>query len=193
MRSLPQPRAAPAPCAQPAGSWARELAGRAVDALIAEAMLTPKPALVDQRGPGAHQDLDLGRLLRSARALHAPFYAMARCAEGGAVDVPLRERLGALGRDGERRMLLATGGSNAHRGAIWILGLLVAARSVAGAQRCLAEVAAVAARLARLPDRHAPDLPSNGSRVCARFGVPGARGEAAAGFPHVLRVGTAGT
>ncbi|HET7757837.1 MAG TPA: triphosphoribosyl-dephospho-CoA synthase, partial [Steroidobacteraceae bacterium] len=51
------------------------------------------------------------------------------------------------------------------------------------------EPARLAARLARLPDRHAPRRPSNGSRACRRFGVAGARGEAAAGFPHVLRLG----
>jgi malonyl CoA-acyl carrier protein transacylase len=46
---------------------ALQLADLAVDVLIAEALLTPKPALVDLRGSGAHRDLDLTRLLRSAR------------------------------------------------------------------------------------------------------------------------------
>jgi triphosphoribosyl-dephospho-CoA synthase len=101
----------------------------------------------------------------------------------------LREQLGALGREGEQRSLAATGGSNAHRGAIWVLGLLVAVLAGRCAPRTLKEIGTAAARLARLPDRHAPDLPSNGTRVCRRFGVSGARGEAAAGFPHVLQVG----
>jgi triphosphoribosyl-dephospho-CoA synthase len=167
---------------------ATELAERAVNALIAEALLTPKPALVDQRGPGAHRDLDLARLLRSARALRGSFHGMALAAAHGACGVALREQLGALGRGGERHMLRATGGSNAHRGAIWVLGLLVAAVALAP-QRSVRAAAALAARLARLPDRHAPKLESNGARVCRRFGVSGARGEAQAGFPHVLEVG----
>lgn len=166
-----------------------ELAERAVRALILEALLTPKPALVDQRGPGAHRDLDLAKLLRSARALHGTFLQIALVADGGTVDVRLRERLGALGRRGEQAMLAATGGSNAHRGAIWVLGLLVAALALAGRDSSPHEVAAVAARLARLPDRCAPPLPSNGARVCREFGVAGARGEASAGFPHVVDVG----
>ncbi|MGO9803755.1 MAG: triphosphoribosyl-dephospho-CoA synthase [Steroidobacteraceae bacterium] len=165
------------------------LAERAVRALILEAMLTPKPGLVDQRGPGAHRDLNLALLLRSARALRGSFRHMALAAAAGTVDVPLRESLGALGRRGELAMLAATGGSNAHRGAIWVLGLLVAALALRGGDAPPEEVAATAARLARLPDRHAPAPDSNGARACRRFGVAGARGEAAAAFPHVLRVG----
>ena len=60
----------------PRPSRADELADRAVRALIAEALLTPKPALVDQRGRGAHRDLDLERLVRSAEALRDGFRAM---------------------------------------------------------------------------------------------------------------------
>ncbi len=168
---------------------ARELADLAVRALIAEALLTPKPALVDQRGPGAHQDLDLERLLRSAQSLHGSFLHMALRARGAAPDLALRESLGAIGRQAERAMLAATGGSNAHRGAIWVLGLLLAARAMAEPHAALEDILSIAAGIASLPDRHAPALPSNGSSACRRFGVHGARGEASGGFPHVLHAG----
>jgi triphosphoribosyl-dephospho-CoA synthase len=181
---------------QPAAPWRRTpgrpaaaLAARAVRALIEEALLTPKPALVDRRGPGAHRDLDLGKLLRSACALRESFERMALEAEGASADLPLRERLGALGRQGERAMLAATGGSNAHRGAIWVLGLLVAARALADCGASVHQVVEIAARLARLPDRCAPPLASHGARICREFGVGGARGEATAAFPHVTEVG----
>jgi triphosphoribosyl-dephospho-CoA synthase len=177
-----------APAGPGAGRGAR-LADGAVAALVAEALLTPKPALVDQRGPGAHHDLDVERLLRSARALHAPFRAMALAADARRPDVALRETLGAIGRRGEHRSLAATGGSNAHRGAIWALGLLIAAAAMSKTRAGNAELAQLAAHLARLPDRGAPTLPSNGARVCRTFRVPGARGEAQAGFPHVIHLG----
>ena len=172
-----------------AGPRAAELAERAVRALVLEALLTPKPALVDRRGPGAHRDLDLGKLLASARALRGSFREIAAAAAGSRADLQLRERLGALGRGAEEAMLGATGGSNAHRGAIWVLGLLVAARALHADDATPGEVAAAAAGLARLPDRHAPARPSNGARVCREFGVRGARGEASAGFPHVIELG----
>jgi triphosphoribosyl-dephospho-CoA synthase len=181
---------AQAPLLRPPPQWrAVQLADLAVDVLIAEAVLTPKPALVDRRGPGAHHDLDLSRLLCSARSLHGSFLQMAAFAAGRQPDQELREQLALLGRAGECDMLAATGGSNAHRGAIWVIGLLVAARAISGAGATPREVAAQAGRIAAFPDRHAPPQDSNGARVCRRYGVRGARGEACAGFPHVVDIG----
>ena len=52
-------------------SLAERLADLAVDALIDEADLSPKPALVDRRGNGAHTDLHLGLMHASALSLVA--------------------------------------------------------------------------------------------------------------------------
>ena len=127
----------------------------AVSALIEEAELTPKPALVDRRGNGAHHDLDLARLRRSAQSLQDGFADIARAAAVEKPPLRLREQIGRIGRDMERRMLAATDGSNAHRGAIWALGLLVAAAAQRRSERNAARIAAAAAALARLPDRFA--------------------------------------
>jgi triphosphoribosyl-dephospho-CoA synthase len=165
-----------------------ELSAAAVSVLIEEAELTPKPALVDRRGNGAHHDLDLARLRRSAQSLQDGFADITRAAWA---EKPLRvrEQIGRIGRDMERRMLEATGGSNAHRGAIWALGLLVAAAAQRRSERHAARIAATAAALAQLPDQFAPRPLTNGERVRLRFGVIGARGEAQAGFPHAIFVG----
>jgi triphosphoribosyl-dephospho-CoA synthase len=165
-----------------------QLADLAVDVLKAEAMLTPKPALVDARGPGAHRDLDLSAMLKSAGSLHGTFLNMATAAAGREPDQALREQLARIGRAGERCMFAATQGSNAHRGAIWVLGLLVAARAIQG-EAGPRETASLAARIAAFPDRYGPAQDSHGARVCRRYGVRGARGEAVAGFPHVVDVG----
>jgi triphosphoribosyl-dephospho-CoA synthase len=167
-----------------------ELSTLAVSALIEEAELTPKPALVDRRGNGAHHDLDLTRLRRSAQSLQDGFADIARAAAVEKSPLRLREQIGRIGRDMERRMLVATDGSNAHRGAIWALGLLVAAAAQGRSERNAARIAAAAAALARLPDQFAPPCPlSNGERARLGFGAAGARGEAQAAFPHAIRVG----
>jgi len=144
------------PCLRPAESYRaphpRALADCAVAALIDEACLTPKPALVDQRGSGAHGDLDLDTMHRSARALHPAFLAIARVSALERPTQALRERLGRIGRDGEHAMLRATNGSNAHRGAIWIVGLLCAGAAMTGSVDS-STICAKAACVARFDDR----------------------------------------
>jgi triphosphoribosyl-dephospho-CoA synthase len=157
----------------------------AVQALIAEAELTPKPALVDRRGNGAHDDLSLDLLVQSAHVLGPTFDAMIVAARGASIDIERRQRLGAIGRDGERAMLEMTGGVNTHRGAIWSLGLLVAAHAMSGSRDPHA-LARIAAQVASLPDTAGAAEDTHGAQACARFGVRGARGEAQAGFPHAV-------
>jgi triphosphoribosyl-dephospho-CoA synthase len=189
LSELPRLAADATPRRQSPRRRALRLADLAVDALVAEALLTPKPALVDRRGSGAHRDLDLPRLLRSARSLHGAFLKMATLAEDREPDQALREELALLGRAGECDMLAATGGSNAHRGAIWVIGLLVAAQAMSCAGATAREIAAQAGRIAVFPDRYAPPQDLHGARACRRYGVRGARGEACAGFPHVVDIG----
>ncbi|AWS44124.1 triphosphoribosyl-dephospho-CoA synthase [Streptosporangium sp. 'caverna'] len=162
------------------------LAGMAVRALRQEAYLSPKPGLADRRGRGAHDDMDLPLLLASAEALRPTFRSVAEAAERTAAGVGLREELGRLGRVGEVTMLRITRGVNTHRGALWVLGLLIAAVGGAADER---EAARHAAGLAVLPDRRLPSgAVSHGERARRRYGVRGARGEAEAAFPHVIEV-----
>ena len=85
-------------------------------------------------------------------------------------------------------MLLATGGTNTHKGAIWVLGLLVAA-AIRSEDRSPLRVAGLAGSIARLPDLALPEMVSHGDVVRERYGLAGARGEAYADFPRVVRVG----
>ena len=70
----------------------------AAQALRDEATLTPKPGLVDMRGGGSHDDMDVTMLLASADALAVP---ITRCAEAAAslpLGRDLRAEIGAIGR-----------------------------------------------------------------------------------------------
>jgi triphosphoribosyl-dephospho-CoA synthase len=81
-------------------------------------------------------------------------------------------------------MFKATHGSNTHKGAIWTLGLLVAAAGGRVGQNAR-EIAAVAGAIARLPDRAQPQLITHGDIARSRYGAFGAREEACNDFPHV--------
>jgi triphosphoribosyl-dephospho-CoA synthase len=167
---------------------AARLADLAVAALIDEAMLTPKPGLVDMRGSGAHVDLSWMLMVRSACALRGGFMHMADAGSSIAEPALLRHRIGALGREAEATMMAATGGVNTHRGAIWALGLLVtAAACLDGTAPDAEAIARHAGALARIADPDAPAQTGNkGERACREHGVGGARGQARAGFPAVL-------
>ncbi|MDO0934554.1 triphosphoribosyl-dephospho-CoA synthase [Streptomyces sp. DG2A-72] len=161
------------------------LAQAAVTALTGQLALAPKPGLPDPRDLGARATRKDHRALRwSAKALAPGLAAMAAAARRTGEPTPgLRTELGAIGRCTEHSLGLAGGG---HRGALWTLGLLVAASALdprAGAR----EVAATAKRIAAHPDKRVPRRPSRGSSVSAKYGAAGARGEARAGFPHVRR------
>jgi triphosphoribosyl-dephospho-CoA synthase len=168
---------------------AGRLADMAVDALIDEAMLTPKPGLVDLRGSGAHRDLNWMLMCHSARALRPALHAMAQAGRRTADPQALREQIGAAGRDAERAMMRATGGVNTHRGAIWALGLLVTAAAQDSGALSAPAVARRAGALARRHDRHAPAVTANkGALACLQHGVGGARLQARSGFPQVVQV-----
>jgi triphosphoribosyl-dephospho-CoA synthase len=164
------------------------LAALAKQALIAEAELTPKPGLVDRRGSGAHHDLSLELMWRSAETVEPYFSQMAYLSACRELGTSLREELASVGRDAERAMYRSTGGSNAHKGAIWVLGLLVAA-AARKHHKSAREIANAAGAIARLPDQARPELVTHGDIMRSRYGVAGARGEAMSNFPHVLDFG----
>ena len=165
--------------------WLSELAWQS---LIAEAELTPKPGLVDGRGSGSHSDLSLDLMRRSADAIAPYFTRMALASAEAQMNASLRAVVASIGREAEAAMLHATSGSNAHKGAIWILGLLVCAASLS--EGSLPEfVAEAAGYLARLPDRARPQAVSHGDVVLERYGATGARGEAYVNFPHAVKIG----
>jgi triphosphoribosyl-dephospho-CoA synthase len=163
-------------------------AALASQALIAEAELTPKPGLVDRRGSGSHNDLSLHLMRLSATVLEPYFAAMSLKSAGRDVDSGLRQELATIGREAERAMYKATHGGNSHKGAIWTLGLLVAAAARREGQNAR-EIAAAAGAIARLPDRAQPEPVTHGDMVRNRYGVAGARGEASNGLPHVIEFG----
>jgi triphosphoribosyl-dephospho-CoA synthase len=167
--------------------WLSTLARQA---LVAEAELTPKPALVDRRGGGAHADLSLAIMRRSASAIEPYFFGLASVSRGTRPSQQLRERLAVIGREAERAMFKATGGANSHKGAIWTLGLLICAAAIEeGGKLSSSTIATTAMEISTFEDHFVPRVVSHGDLVTRRYGVTGARGEALQGFPNIVNVG----
>ncbi|MCG2572667.1 triphosphoribosyl-dephospho-CoA synthase [Acinetobacter sp. ME22] len=173
---------------KPQRCLADTLADFAVQALLDEVRLSPKPALVDARSAGAHQDLSLSLMEQSAESLREMFVAMSVAATWhGEVSQALREQIGQLGREGEQRMLAVTGGVNTHRGAIWALGLLVTAATLSPQGTSAEDICFCAGQIAQIEDRavSVQSTLSHGQMVLQKHGKQGAKQQAQQGFPAI--------
>lgn len=155
--------------------------------LLFEAMLTPKPGLVDCRNSGAHQDMDLFSFAGSACALRPYFEACVRIGIAGANPVCLQY----AGLQAEDAMFAAVG-VNTHKGAIFALGILCCAMGACGEESGLDAILAKAAALGEyfLRQMKASGMAETGGEEQFRqYGLTGARGEAASGFRSVREIG----
>ncbi|MFP5114927.1 triphosphoribosyl-dephospho-CoA synthase [Bacillaceae bacterium C204] len=166
----------------------QDLGRLAVQSLIEEAELTPKPGLVDKENSGSHTDMSIDLMIRSAKALERTFREIAKASSNRKPSQKLREEIAAIGRQGEKDMFEATGGVNTHKGAIWALGLLVSSSAMNPEESSMDNIALSAGKLARFPDRNQPKVITNGAHVKVRYGVNGAKGEAQQGFPHLRNI-----
>lgn len=162
---------------------AQQIALCAANALREELETYPKPGLVSMVDQGSHPDMDAQCFLASIEAITPGFAELAACAGGSLLDL---QRIG-LGM--EQKMREATNGRNAHRGAIFCLGLLCAA---AGERRESAEpLGEIVARRwgDGIPQADFLEVTSDGIAMCRRYQMGGVRREAALGFPSVYQIG----
>lgn len=170
-------------------AFAFHAARTAVHALYDEVVIAPKPGLVTRIDCGSHRDMDVSTFVRSLFSLRHYFAQVARC---GQQDAPFAV-LQKLGLAAERRMLVATGGVNTHRGAIFNLGLLAAAAGKLNARGVALNARAICDTVA---SSYGPDIlagaeaapRSHGTEVVARYGIAGAREVAAGGYQVLCRV-----
>ncbi|WP_421920024.1 triphosphoribosyl-dephospho-CoA synthase [Marinifilum sp.] len=101
----------------------KDLASKALNSLLYEVALTPKPGLVDRFSNGSHDDMDFATFLNSASVLSVYFRDIA---EYGYTftDGDLKKAIPELRRIGllmEDDMFRASKGINTHKGAIFLL------------------------------------------------------------------------
>lgn len=163
-------------------SATEELAAALLRGLRAELSLTPKPGLVDLWDNGSHADLSLPKMLASIDLLAVYFGELIRALAARAGSGELI----ALGRAAEERMH-ARLGTNTHKGAIFLGGLLLVARfrSVGDEPESLRSAVVEAAEeiIARL----SPGA-SHGAAVRQSYRVGGILAEARAGLPSLFKV-----
>lgn len=175
--------------------FAEKTAGLAGRALLYELAVTPKPGLVDRHNNGAHRDMHFYTFLDSVSAL-TPWFAKMTAAGIAAAESSPEEAFASLrflGTEAEAAMRAATGNVNTHKGAVFSLGLLCGALGrLYGRGEPLNRVCAEVGVLAQVPLRQfleSPPADTAGGRQFLSYGLTGARGEAAKGFPTARETG----
>lgn len=186
---------------------ADQAASAAVRGLLYEVSTTPKPGLVDRNNSGSHKDMDFFTFLDSSASL-IPWFREFFCLgwdHSSEPDEQLFERLRYAGQRAETAMFSATGGINTHKGLVFASAILCGALGKVHAgrelplpftdvlQECrklgecsLADLQSTSAPGIRT---HSVSLSTNGERIFTAYGIQGARGEAAAGFPSAVQIG----
>lgn len=151
-------------------------------ALRLELDTTPKPGLVDRQDNGAHKDMDYALMSKSISALR-PY--LTRLALESAKDIdPVKIK--EIGIEAEKAMLKATGGVNTHKGALFCIGLSVAAASNLASATGSVQVYS----FKELVSRAASEIPSargtHGAEAKRSFKAVGALENARAAYPELF-------
>lgn len=151
-------------------------------ALRLELDTTPKPGLVDRQDNGAHKDMDYALMSKSISALR-PY--LTRLALESAKDID-PAKIKEVGIEAEKAMLKVTGGVNTHKGALFCIGLSVAAAS----NLASATGSVQAYSFKELVSRAASEIPSargtHGAEVKRSFKAVGALENARAAYPELF-------
>ena len=198
----------------------------ATKALLYEVAVTPKPGLVDRHNSGAHKDMDFFTFVDSCMALESYFIAIEETIDKLYCEVFSNDcnfsimtqehthnwnKLNAkkvfnaiqpLGILAEKSMLETTNGVNTHKGAIYALGLNLAAACESKyqcSQKNYDEKTTwIRNRISlyvtdtvnyELEHIKLTDKKTYGIDQYLRYGLLGARGEAAKGYPTVFDIG----
>ncbi|CAK1222174.1 triphosphoribosyl-dephospho-CoA synthase CitG [Fructobacillus evanidus] len=184
-------------------AWSQDfVVDAAVAACLQEVVLAPKPGLVDPISAGAHHDMTVMTFVDSAVVLR-PYFEKAFELGQKFSQAEATKLLAALRPEGvkaEQAMYLATDGVNTHKGAIFTLGILIAAYGLAIQDKRSTTLQTVLNLVQKIsanvldddlvsPTRTDQQEETAGHYQYRTYQLTGVRGEVAAGLPSLAQVG----
>lgn len=181
-----------------------ELAETAQRAILYEAVLTPKPGLVDAVDQGSHKDMNVFTFIDSSVSMYHSFYNYAYAGLTWEQDEKLLfSHIREVGKVAETKMFKATKNINTHKGINFSLGLLVAATGYYLQKSHIQDLSSFSSldssNIANIvksmtkglvksdyKNIHEKEILTNGEKLYLKTGFAGIRGEAEAGFPSVF-------
>lgn len=143
---------------------------------------TPKPGLVDKQDNGAHKDMDYALMSASISALR-PY--LTRIAVESAAEVNAAGIM-SIGIEAEAAMLKATGGVNTHKGALFCIGLSIAAASFLACSTGTVETDSFRELVSRTASRIPSARSTHGAEAKRNFKVGGALENAREAYPELF-------
>ena len=143
---------------------------------------TPKPGLVDKQDNGAHKDMDYALMSASISALR-PY--LTRIAVESAAEVNVAGIM-SIGIEAEAAMLKATGGVNTHKGALFCIGLSIAAASFLACSTGTVETDSFRELVSRTASRIPSAQSTHGAEAKRNFKVGGALDNAREAYPELF-------
>ena len=143
---------------------------------------TPKPGLVDKQDNGAHKDMDYALMSASISALR-PY--LTRIAVESAAEVN-DAGIMSIGIEAEAAMLKATGGVNTHKGALFCIGLSIAAASFLACSTGTVETDSFRELVSRTASRIPSAQSTHGAEAKRNFKVGGALENAREAYPELF-------
>ncbi len=177
-----------------------EIGRLALQALLYEVSVTPKPGLVDRKNSGSHKDMDFFTFMTSASALGTCFFEFSRKGyELAEKNIPVKkilENIRTIGIKAEKNMFHATEGINTHKGEIFSLGLLstcagylIFRKDFFNSDEILELASEVCCGICEKDFKgvknKSPDELTKGEKIFLKYGITGVRGEAEKGYPCV--------
>ncbi|MDF7667362.1 triphosphoribosyl-dephospho-CoA synthase CitG [Orbaceae bacterium ESL0727] len=185
----------------------------AMQALLKEVCLSPKPGLVDMNNTGSHRDMDFTTFIASIRAIapwldqfyhygyafmdsiEARSHAITSALLSGENNPYFLQGIRPLGIQCEQAMFAATKRVNTHKGGIFAFGLLLSAigylqkqSSQLDYQKICRVVATICHGIVDHELTQKVDTSSMGEKLFKRHQLAGARGEAESGYRTVREI-----
>ncbi len=175
----------------------------ALESILYEVLLSPKPGLVDAMDAGSHKDMDIFTFIKSAISLKPGFDAFYELGlHHGGTWVELMEKARIVGMKVEEEMFQATFKINTHKGVVFSMGILLAAigydekkgnllssnkhfYTIEDTDRILLHTKEMTKGIVSQDFKNLEEKETltHGERLYLKYGFKGIRGEAENGYP----------
>lgn len=156
------------------------------EAILKELNLEPKFGLVCKNYKSSHKDMNYDIMMKAKNAIEGEFYSFFELAYLNDDIQFIKKEMRNIGKDIEKKMLIATNNVNAYKGLIFNLGLIICSLALKLKSNTALSIFEYVKILAcGIIEELKEGRDTFGKRAYQEYGILGARGEAENGFKNL--------